>query len=143
MSKLVYFVINLQFLFNVSIRTRDVSLRLIVIIIRHKIFHSVVRKKLTQLIAKLSSESFVVCDNNGGLVNFFNDICHCKSFSRTCHAKQNLRFKSVQHTISQRFYCLWLISTRFILTYQLKFIHSLIPKYKLISLKQLYQLSSN
>ena len=59
-AQLVYLVIDSRILFDISICGGYICLRLIIIIVGHKILNGVVRKKLSELTAKLGCKSFVM-----------------------------------------------------------------------------------
>ena len=47
-------------------------------------------EELAKLGVKLSGESFVVGEDEGWAIVFFDDICHRESLTRTGHAEQGL-----------------------------------------------------
>ena len=44
MSELIYLVINGAVLFDINVLARHIGFRLIIVIVRHEIFHGIVRK---------------------------------------------------------------------------------------------------
>ena len=102
---------------------RNISLRLIVVVIRNKILNSVLGKKFAELTAQLRRKGFIVRKNQGRTVKVRNNVCHCKGFSRTRNAEKRLLLISVQNTLSEFFYCLRLIARGLISRMKNKFIH--------------------
>ncbi len=90
MTKLVNFIINRRIFGNVGIGMRYIALRLIIIIIRYKIFDRILREKLLKLTAKLGSEGFVVCKHKRRTLNLFNDLCNGKGLTGTRHPQKGL-----------------------------------------------------
>ena len=68
-------------LLDIGIRVGNIGLRLIIIVIRNKVFHRIFREKLPKFAAKLSSQRFVVRQNQGGAVQFFDDRGHGKGLT--------------------------------------------------------------
>ena len=130
-SKHIYLVIYHSVLFDIHILAGDISLRLIVIVIGNEILYRVIGKELSELTAKLSRKSFVVCQNKRGTIQPRNNVCHSKGLARTCNAKKGLHSLALLDTLNQRFYSLGLISRGRIFTLKNKSIHSRFLLYKL------------
>ena len=111
-TKFVDFVIYSTVFFDISIGRRHISLRLIVVIIRNEILNCIFRKKFLKLGAKLCRKCFVMSQNKCRSVDFFNDICHCKSLARTCNAHKSLLFVASQNALCKFFNRLWLVPCR-------------------------------
>ena len=124
-AELIYLVVYGHILFDISIRARDIAFRLIIVVIRHEIFHAVVRKKLAELIAKLRRERLVVRDDERRAVDVFDDVRHRKRFAAARDAHEHLRTDAVKHPFRKFFYRLRLISRRLIRRYEFKFIHNI------------------
>ena len=128
MPEFVYFIIYSAVLFYISIRVGNVCLRLIVIVIRHKVFYRIVGEKLLKLAAKLCRKSFVVRKHQGRSLRSFYYISHSKCFTRTRYAEQSLlsvaRFNAVYKLVNRS----RLVTRRLIFRFQFKF-HKIKPYY--------------
>lgn len=72
------------------------------------------RKELFELTAKLSRKSFVVCKHKCRSLNPLNNICHCKSFTRTRYTEECLFTVACIYTVYKLFDCLRLVACRLI-----------------------------
>ena len=111
-SQSVYLVVYRQIFFDVRIRTRNVSLRLIIIVIRYKILDPAVGEKFPKLIAKLRRQRLVVSNDKSRSLTFLYDVCHSKGLTAARYAQQNLSAQTVVDALYQLLYCLRLISAR-------------------------------
>ena len=87
MAQLVYLIIDGGVLLDISIGRRDVGLRLVVIVIRHKILHRVLREELLELRIKLGGESFVMGNDEGRLLQLLNHIGHGEGLAGTSNSQ--------------------------------------------------------
>ena len=117
MAQLVNLVINRAVLFNISIGCRDICFGLIIIVIRNEIFNGVFGKEFLKLAAELRRKSFVVGKNKGWLINLFNNVCHCKGFTRACNAHKGLFLIAVQNALNKRVNSFRLVARRLEFTY--------------------------
>lgn len=79
-----------------------------------KIFNRIFRKELFELTAKLSRKSFIVCKHKCRSLNPLNNICHCKSFTRTRYTEKSLFTVACIYTVYKFFDCLRLVACRLI-----------------------------
>ena len=86
-AQLLNFIVDGQILLNIGIGNRQIGFRLIIIVIRHKIFHRVVWEKLTKFTVQLSSKGLVVTQHQYRAVELRNDVGHRKGLSRTRYAQ--------------------------------------------------------
>ena len=91
MAELIYLVVYGKVLFYISIGACDISLRLIVIVLRYEKFHAIFGEELAEFVAKLCGEGFIVRDDERGAVDIFYNVRHSEGFARTRHAEKNLR----------------------------------------------------
>ena len=119
-------VVDGGILFDEGIRMRDVRLRLVVVVIAHKILHSVFREKLPELAAELSGQRLIVRQNKSRPVQALNDVCHGEGLARAGDAEQNLFIDSVFNTGDQRVDCRRLVAHGLIRGMKLKMIHTLL-----------------
>ena len=103
---------------------RDVRLRLVVVVIRYKILHGVVRKELLELAAKLRGERFVVCEHERRLLHALDDLRHRVRFAGARDAEQRLLVQPRGHALGELFDRLRLIARGRIFAYHMKFRHN-------------------
>ena len=120
-AKFVDFLVDLQILFDIGVRARNVRLGLIIIVIGNEKLHSVFWEKLAEFVAKLSGERLVVRNHERGLLHTLDNIRHSKSFARARYTQQNFRVESVLQTFNDFFYCLGLIARGLVFAYKFKF----------------------
>ena len=84
-AKFIDLVVDLQILFYIGVRRRQVSLRLVIIVIGDEIFDGIVREKGLELTVQLGSEGFVMTQDQGRLLHFLDHIGDSKSLSGPCH----------------------------------------------------------
>ena len=63
MPQSVNFIVDRRILFNIAVRTRNIRLRLIIVIIGYKIFYRIFRKKFFKLAIKLPRQCLIVCND--------------------------------------------------------------------------------
>ncbi len=85
--QLVELVIDGRFFFDIKVRGRNVSLGLIIVVIRDEIFHRVVRKEALEFVVKLGRQGFVVRHHNRGPVGLLNHLGHGVGLARSGHAQ--------------------------------------------------------
>ena len=90
MPQLIDLVVDGGILFNVSIRGRNVSLRLIIIVIRYKIFYGILWEKFLHFPVKLRRQRLIVGNDERWLVQCLNDIRHGKGLTGARHTQQCL-----------------------------------------------------
>ena len=111
-AQLIYLIINRRILLYISIRRGNICFRLIIIIIRHKIFYRIMWKKCLKLTVKLRCQSLIMCQNQRRLIQLCNDIRHRKCLTGTSNSKQSLKLISFFKSLYQLLNRLWLVSSR-------------------------------
>ena len=101
-------------LLDERVRVRDVRLRLVVVIVRHKIFHGVVREKLLELAAQLCREDLVVCEHERRPLDALDDLGHRVRLAGAGHAEQHLLVDAVFQPLHERVDRLGLVARRLI-----------------------------
>ena len=101
-------------LLDECVRVRDVCLRLVVVIVRHEIFHGVVRKKLLELAAQLRREDLVVREHERRPLDALDDLGHRIRLSGAGHAEQHLLVDAVFQPLHKRVDRLGLVARRLI-----------------------------
>ena len=124
MAQTVYILIYIRVFFNIDILAGHISLRLVVVIVRHKVFNGIVWKKLLELRAQLCGKYFVVGKNKGGAVDTLDNICHGEGLSRACYSHKCLFLHSAFKTFYQCVHSLGLIPGKLIIADKFKVIHN-------------------
>ena len=90
MPKFIDLVVDHRVLFNVHILAGNIGFRLIIIVVRNKIFHRVVREKLAEFGTKLRGQRFIVRQHQRRAIGMRNDIGHSKGFAAAGYTEQRL-----------------------------------------------------
>ncbi len=101
MAQLVYIVVNGGIFFNIGIRGRHIGFGLVVVVIAHKIFHGIARKKFAELVVELGRQRLVGRENQGRTVAAGDDVGHGKGLARSGHAQQHLGRHAGQNILAQ------------------------------------------
>ncbi len=101
MPELVDLVVNLRVLLDIGIGRRNIGFRLIVIVVADEVFDRVIREELAKLREELSSESFVMAENQRRLVHLLNNVCHRVGFSGPGRTQKNLSSLAVPQAANQ------------------------------------------
>src|SRR5437762_6019970 len=96
-AQLVQLVINGGFFVNVKVGGRNVSFRLVIIVIANEIFDGVFGEEGFELVIELRGERFVVSKNERGAIGLLNEFGHRKCFAGTGDAEKHL-MRSEEHT---------------------------------------------
>ena len=120
MAQALDLIIDGGILFDIGIRVGNICLRLIVVVIGNEVFHSVLRKELPELRAKLRCQRFIMGKNQRGSVAVGDDIRHGKSLAGAGDAKQHLIAQTHFDAAGQLINGLRLISRGFIFGNKLK-----------------------
>ena len=83
MAQLINLIIDCRVLLYICVGRGNIGLRLVVVVVRDKILDCILREELLKLAVKLGCQSFIVCDNQGRLIQSLNDISHGKGLSGT------------------------------------------------------------
>ena len=94
--------INRGVFLDIRITLRYICLGLIVVVVRYKIDHGVVREEFLELARKLSGKRFVGSHDQRRLPQGLNSLSHREGLARTSHAQQNLIAISVPHALHKR-----------------------------------------
>src|SRR5437763_3098780 len=89
-AQLVDLVVLGHLLFDVEIGLRDVSLGLVVVVVRNEILDGVFGKEVSELLIELRGERFVVTENERRAIDRFNYFCDRERLSRSGDAEENL-----------------------------------------------------
>ena len=102
MSQHLDLFVNRGILLDIRIALRHIRLGLIVIVVRHKIDHGVVREEFLELARELSGKRFIGSHDQRRLPQGLNGLGHREGLARTSHAQQNLIAISIPHTLHKR-----------------------------------------
>ena len=114
------FVIDRCFLFNIGSRTWQITLRLIIVKIRHEIMHRIIRKECLKFCCKLGSKGFIVRNHQSRLLNLLNNISHRKSLPSSCRTKQGYFLFPLIKSFRNLSDCFGLVTGRLISRFELK-----------------------
>lgn len=112
MTQSIYFFVDGGFFLDVSTCLHDIRLWLIIVIIRHEIMHCIFWEKFLEFLGKLSSESFIVRENQCWTLELRDDIRHRKSLSRSGHTEKCLEIISLLDRINELPYGVALVTSR-------------------------------
>ena len=110
MAQLVYIVVDGGIFLDVGIRGGHIGLGLVVVVIAHKIFHGIARKKLAKFIVELSGQGFIGRKHQGRAIAAGDHIGHGEGFARAGHAQEHLRGHTGPDIVSQGGYSLRLVA---------------------------------
>ena len=122
-TELVDLVVDHGILGDIGVALGNVSLRLVVIIIAHKILHGVLRKKLLHLAVELSRQGLVVGNDQGRFVQSLDDVRHGEGLAGSRHAQQSLKLVAFFKSFYEFFNRLRLVAGRGIFRMKYKVIH--------------------
>ena len=105
--------VDAQFFVNVQIPLGEVSLGLVIVVMRHKIFHRVLWEIPDHFLVQLASERLVMAHDEGGDVELLDDVRHGKGLAAPGHPEQNASFLPFFQLRNQFFNCFWLVASRF------------------------------
>ena len=105
-------VVNGRILLDISIRGSYVRFRLIVIIVRDKVFDGILREKLLEFCIELTCKGLVVGKDERGTLKPLDDICHGECLARTRNAQERLCGHAALYTFDYAVYRLGLVTRR-------------------------------
>ena len=111
-AQFVYLIVDRQILFYIRVRRRQVSFRLVIIVIRHIILDCILREKALELAIQLGSQRLVMAQNQCRLIDIGNDVGYGKRFPRPGHSQQGLCRKPLANPVRQLGDGLGLVSGR-------------------------------
>ena len=86
-AQFVNFVVDAKVFFYVRVRDRNVSFRLVIVVIGDEIFYRIFREKGFEFAIQLGREGFVVAKYKRRSLKTLDDIRHGKSFAGTGYTK--------------------------------------------------------
>ena len=89
-AKLVQFLVDGGFFFDEEVAGWNVGLGLVVVVVGHEVLDGVVREECLEFVIKLRGEGLVVCKNERGAVQLFDDLCHGEGLAGAGDSEQHL-----------------------------------------------------
>ena len=124
MPQAVDLIVDGRILFNISIGRCDIRFRLVIIVIRNKVFHPAVREERAQFTAELGGQRLVVGDHQRRHLDLLDHGSHGKCLPAACHAEQNLVFQAGLNARGEGFDRLRLVAGCAVRCFQHKLIHA-------------------
>ena len=90
MPHLIDGVIDGRIFGDIGVGLGQIRLRLVVIVITHKVFDGVVREKLSEFLVELTGQCLVVDQHQRRLLNAGDQVGHHKRLARPGHPQQDL-----------------------------------------------------
>ena len=100
-AQLVQLVVDRGFLFDVSVRSRYVCLRLIVVVVADEILDRIFGKEVAKFVEELRSQGLVVRQDQRRAAHLLDDFGHREGFAGTGHAQQHLMLLAALHAAHQ------------------------------------------
>ena len=112
--------VDCRIFFNVGIGFGNVGFRLVIVVVRNKVFHVVVGEKLLHFRVQLSRKDFIGRHNQGRTFALFDDFGHSIGFAAAGHSQQDLVLDTVVNSFAKLLDCLGLVAGRLKRAFNLK-----------------------
>ena len=132
-AELVDLIIDRGVLLDVGVRTGDVGLRLVVIVVTDEVRDGIFRKEGLELPVELGGKGLVVGDDEGGSIDGGDHVRHREGLPGTGHPEEDLMLLSFLQPCDQFGDRLRLIPPRFKPADQMKRPHALPPRRRILS----------
>ena len=113
-TELLYLVVDGGVLGDVGVGGGHVGFRLVVVVVGHKIFYRVLRKKFLELAVELAGQGLIVGYDQGGLVKLCNHVGHGESLAAAGNAQQSLELVAFLKALDQLGYGCGLVACGFV-----------------------------
>ena len=120
MTKLLHLFVDGGILLDERVGRRNVSFRLIVVVVGDEVDNRVIRKEFLELACKLSGKRFVRRHDQGGLLNRLDGFRHGEGLARSRYAKQGLIPEASLYALCKLGDCLGLVARGLIRGYHLQ-----------------------
>ena len=77
----------------------DIGLRLVVVVVGHKVLHGVFREKLPELLAQLGGQCLIVGQHQCGTLHLLDDLGHGVGLAGAGNALEHLLPQAVFHAL--------------------------------------------
>ena len=94
MAQSVNLFVNISLFFDIRVRSWDVSLRLVVVVVGDEVLYGIVGEILLELRCQLSRQSLVMRDYQRRTLHLLDDVRYRVSLARTRHSQQRLMLQS-------------------------------------------------
>ena len=101
MAHAVDLFVDRAFLLDISVRTRNIGFRLVVIVIGHEILNRIVREERLEFIVKLRGEGLVGREDQRRALRGLDDLRHGESLAGTGRAEQHLIPLAIPDTLGE------------------------------------------
>ena len=101
MAQLINLVVNRSILLNIRIRLGNIGLRLIIIVIRNKIFHRILREEGLQLTRQLCRQRLIMRNHQRRLAHLIDYLRNRIRLARARCTQQHLRAQALLHALRQ------------------------------------------
>src|SRR5208282_1277957 len=110
MPESVYVIIDHGIFFYIGICGRDISFRLVIIIVAYEKLHCVLRKQLFEFTVQLRCQRLIVSYNKSRFVEIGNNMRNSKGLARAGNAEEDLMLEVLNYPFGQIIYSLRLVS---------------------------------
>ena len=115
-------------LFYVYVTLRDISFRLVIVVIAHEILDGIIRKKLFELFVQLCRQRLIVRYHKHRQVKSGDGMSHCERLAGAGNSHQGLESFAAAQTFYEPLNGLRLVTRRRIRTFQLEYSHDFAPQ---------------
>ncbi len=88
--QLVQLLVDRRFLLDIEVARRNVRLRLVVVVVAHKVLDRIAGEELLELVIELRRQRLVMRQNQRRPVRLLNDLGHGEGLARPGHPQQHL-----------------------------------------------------
>ena len=120
---MVYFFVYVRVFFYIQVASGNVGFRLVVVVVRYKIFDGIVREEGLEFAVKLGAQSFVMAYYERGPLHGLDDFRHRESFSAARYALKGLEAVSAQKAFAKFLDGRPLVARKFVWRFNDKFSH--------------------
>ncbi|OPZ95552.1 MAG: hypothetical protein BWY71_02201 [Planctomycetes bacterium ADurb.Bin412] len=100
-AEFIQFIVDAEVFFNVGIAHGHIGLGLVVVVVRNKISHGIVREELFEFSVQLGYQCFVMRDHQGRPLRILYHVGHGECFTAAGNAEQGLVFFAGKYAFRQ------------------------------------------
>ena len=101
MAQFIDLIVDGRIFFDIGIRSRYISFRLVKIVVGNEIFHCIVREEFLEFTAQLGSQRLVMGDDQGGFLHLLDHLGNGIGLARPRSPQQDLGMESFLHPSGQ------------------------------------------
>ena len=109
-TKSVDLIVDVHFLLDIEILSRHIGFRLIEIVCRDEIGDRILWKEGLELPVELGRKCLVMAQDQSGLLDLLNKLCHSEGLSASCNSLQGLCPVPFQVAVVEGIHSLSLVS---------------------------------